>query len=246
MPPSPSGRIRSPARHGAHLEVGGERRRVERPVGDRERPELARELPAAERDLARHRQARGPPSPTAPPRRAPRRRSPHALAAPATRPRRAPPATVARPYSTVTRTPPGRSTCPVPPRAASARIVVHVLRDRRRVGDPLHGEPRERGRERREVGVGIDQRVEHRGLVAQLLERARDVGLRRRVQREHLADAPARADSALLASSRHGSPRASQYAAVSARVSPSSGRITRPDRAGIPSSARRPGEATSR
>ena len=51
---------------------------------------------------------------------------------------------------------------------------------------------------------------------------------------------------ALVASSRHGSPRASQYAAVSARVSPSSGRITRPDRAGIPSSARRPGEATSR
>ena len=55
-----------------------------------------------------------------------------------------------------------------------------------------------------------------------------------------------RADAALVASSRHASPRSTQYAAVSARVSPSSGRITRPERAGIPSSARRPGEAISR
>ena len=55
-----------------------------------------------------------------------------------------------------------------------------------------------------------------------------------------------RADVAFEASSRHASPCARQYAAVSARVMPSSGRTTRPERSGIPSSARRPGEVTSR
>ena len=55
-----------------------------------------------------------------------------------------------------------------------------------------------------------------------------------------------RADVAFDVSSRHGRPCASQYAAVSARVMPSSGRTIRPERSGMPSSARRPGEVTSR
>ena len=55
-----------------------------------------------------------------------------------------------------------------------------------------------------------------------------------------------RADASLVASSRQCSPRARQYAAVSSRVISSSGRITSPLRACMPSSARRPGEAASR
>ena len=59
-------------------------------------------------------------------------------------------------------------------------------------------------------------------------ERAQDVLLRRRVQlaqrRQEVARMRPRADVALLASSRHGSPRSTQYAAVCSRVMPSSGR----------------------
>ncbi len=54
------------------------------------------------------------------------------------------------------------------------------------------------------------------------------------------------ASEALVASSRHASPRAAHHAAVSSRVTPSSGRTSLPARAAIPSSARRPGEAASR
>ena len=55
-----------------------------------------------------------------------------------------------------------------------------------------------------------------------------------------------RAEAGFDASSRQASPRAAQCAAVSSRVTPSSGRTSRPSRAAMPSSARRPGEAASR
>src|SRR3954453_19485921 len=51
---------------------------------------------------------------------------------------------------------------------------------------------------------------------------------------------------AFVASSRHPRPRARHHSAVSSRVTPSSGRTSRPERAGIPSSARRPGLAARR
>ena len=78
---------------------------------------------------------------------------------------------------------------------------------------------------------------------------AQHVGLGRRVQRaQRRQQLAAHAVAGELgrvveASSRHASPRAAQCAAVSSRVTPSSGRTSRPSRAAIPSSARRPGEA---
>ena len=139
-------------------------------------------------------------------------------------------------------------------------------RAQKRAGRPLgeapDDEPRERARQRREVidrdpvaagERGVDDDVEDLGLVAQQVGGAHDVALGRRVhraQRRHEAapHAPARVTVASRswrprAMSR---PRARHHAAVSSRVMPSSGRTSRPDRAGMPSSARRPGDAARR
>ena len=99
----------------------------------------------------------------------------------------------------------------------------------------------------------VDDDVEHLRLVAQQLGRAqrrcarRPGGPRAAPARARRARARARTGrTSFVASSRHASPRARQYAAVSSRVTPSSGRTSRPSRGRIPSSARRPGDAASR
>ena len=133
---------------------------------------------------------------------------------------------------------------------------------RRVLGQPSQHEPGQRRRERRPARARathdgrehvVDQRVEHVGLVAQRARRAHDVALGRRVNRRA---APARAPLAHARARKRGRrwrrPRARpgraprQYAAVCSRVISSSGRTSRPSRAGMPSSARRPGEAASR
>ena len=99
----------------------------------------------------------------------------------------------------------------------------------------------------------VDDDVEDLGLVAQQLGGAHDVALGRRMRRRaaRARGRPARARArngrvAFVASSRQARPRARHHAAVSSRVTPSSGRTSRPTAASIPSSARRPGDAASR
>ena len=90
---------------------------------------------------------------------------------------------------------------------------------------------------------GVDDVVEHRGLVAQHRQRRQHVVLGGRVQREQSRGARPRAERRVRrCPPATSAPCASQYAAVSARVMPSSGRTIRPERSGMPSSARRPGE----
>ena len=92
----------------------------------------------------------------------------------------------------------------------------------RRAGAAPGGSPRSAcsgGRVARLRERGVDDRVEHGGLVAQQRERAQHVGLGRRVERaqrrQQLARRRLRANAgeSLLASSRQVSPRASQWAA---------------------------------
>ena len=181
-------------------------------------------------------------------RRSGSRRAPRGARAPATRRPDGRPI-VTRPYSDVARRPPGRSSEAVPPLRASAEDRVGV-RARSATSPAIRWSTSRASAGGSVVEVGVERRVdgevEHLGLVAQQRQRAQHVRLGRRVQVAGSRGSARAPTSALVASSRHGSPRSAQYAAVSARVTPSSGRTTRPERAGMPSSARRPGEATSR
>ena len=80
--------------------------------------------------------------------------------------------------------------------------------DRHVAGHPLQHEPRERGRERRQVGVQrrVDGEVEHLGLVAQQRERPRHVRPRRPDAGPGSRGSARARTPALVASSRHGQP----------------------------------------
>ena len=130
------------------------------------------------------------------------------------------------------------------------------------LGEADHDEPRERRGQRREVrerdprAAGerdADDLVEDLGFGAQDLDGARRCS---RPPRGGPTRAPAarrggcaRARSgrpSFELSSRHARPRARQCAAVCSRVTPSSGRTSRPSRGAIPRRARRPGEEARR
>ena len=150
------------------------------------------------------------------PRRTRRGRARRGARAPAARPRRDRSAP-ARTRDTA-RSPPGRSSAAVPVRS-SARIASAwaPMRRARRRRPRAAGGRAARARAASEVDAGgrrsarVDRRVEHLGLVAQHRERAQ----RRSPPppgaaqcRQDLARIRPRADVALVASSRHGSPRA--------------------------------------
>ena len=144
---------------------------------------------------------------------------------------------------------PGRTGRRRRPRRGAARRAA-----RARAAAPRRCSTRDRGRGRR--ARVVDDVVEHLGLVAQQLARcAATLRLGGRVQRAQRRQQPVRArgrgrSASVVVASR---PRATpgraraQHAAVSSRRRrASSGRTSRPSRAGIPSSARRPGEEASR
>ena len=207
-------------------------RRGERPVGDRGRAELARRARRRRTRRGRARRARAAPASTG----AAARSIAHApvlgrRAQAAGEVERGGPAVARQREDRV-----GVRAEPAP--AAARRRRAAAARAARARG----GSAGERRASSRRVDRGVEHRRPRRAAARACAGRSPPPPDAARAARAAASRGCGRARTPrCVASSRQASPRSRQYAAVSSRVTPSSGRTSRPERAGIPSSARRPG-----